>query len=179
MNFRDYNDYEIINLVKQGNEEALALMIEKYRLLIAKKANKFNLKLDFDDRFQEGLIVLYRSILKYDEHYGKTFTRYFEHNLENHLISLYRKERNYGKFLSNKAAVLIDYSVDESRRDVYSQLEIGQALLELSDFEKAVFRVRFVLHRSPAESARILDCQTKQIYNAVDRIRAKIKMHLE
>ncbi|MDD3113471.1 MAG: sigma-70 family RNA polymerase sigma factor [Candidatus Izemoplasmatales bacterium] len=179
MNFRNYNDYEIISLIKQGNEEALALMIEKYRLLIAKKAHKFNLKLDFDDRFQEGLIVLYRSILKYDEHYDKTFTRYFEHNLENHLISLYRKERNYGKFLMNKAAALIDYSVDESHRNYYSELEIAQALSELSEFEKAVFRVRFLLKRTPAESAKSLDCQIKQIYNAVDRIRAKIKMHLE
>jgi RNA polymerase sporulation-specific sigma factor len=179
MNFRNYNDYEIISLIRQGNEEALALMIEKYRFFIAKKVGKFNLNLDFDDRFQEGLIVLYRSILRFDDSFNKTFTRFFEHNLENHLITLFRKQQNYGRFLREKATAMIDYSVDESRRNYFSQAEIDQAVAQLSDFEKNVFRVRFVEWHTALEAAEILGCQTKQIYNAVDRIRAKIKMHLE
>ena len=60
MNFRDYNDFEIINLVKQGDEEAFKLMVDKYRFLVAKKIKNFNLMTDFDDCFQEALMLLHK-----------------------------------------------------------------------------------------------------------------------
>jgi hypothetical protein len=43
MDFRNYNDFEIIDLINQGNEEALELMFEKYKYLVAKKISHFNL----------------------------------------------------------------------------------------------------------------------------------------
>ncbi len=179
MHFRDYNDYEIINLIKQGNEEALALMMEKYKFLIAKKIGKFNLTKEYDDCFQEGLLVMYKSILRFDESFNKSFTRYFEKNLENHYISIIRKNRNYGKFLSNKLPVLFEYVVDDSRRDYFSEADIIDAVSQLSELEKHIFEVRYLQNKSPSETADIIGCDIKKVYNAMDRIRHKLKMHLE
>lgn len=178
MRFRDYNDYEIIDLVKQGSEEALALLVAKYQFLIAKKIGKFNLQSDFDDCFQESVILLYKSVMKFSETFNKSFTRYFEHNLENHLISMLRKKHSYGKFLHHKLAVLVDFEVDESRRDYYSSDDIHMAISELSAFEKAVFEEAFIRNRTPIETAAALSCPVKKVYNAIDRIRKKLKLHL-
>jgi len=92
LDFRNYNDYEIIELIQQGHEEALQLMVDKYKLFIAKKISKFNLTFEYDDAFQEALIVMLRSIRKYKPEFNKTFTRFFELNMENHFISMIRKK---------------------------------------------------------------------------------------
>ena len=178
MNFRDHNDFEIISLIKQGSEEALALMVEKYKYLIAKKIKKFNLVSQFDDCYQEALLILYKSTVRFDERYAKSFTRYFERNLENQLISLVRKQRTYGKFLATKSRILADQTIKESPYPVYTLSEIANAAKELSDFESLVFKLRFQKDLSPQEIALELGCEVKKVYNAIDRIRHKLKMHL-
>ncbi len=166
-------------MIKQGNEEALALMVEKYRYLIAKKIKKFNLTNEFDDCFQEGLMVLYRSAIRFDERYAKSFTRYFERNFENHLISVIRKRSSYGRFLATKSALLADLTVREPAASAYSHEEILAVAGEFSAFEAQVFRMRYLHELSPAETAVSLNCEIKKVYNAMDRIRHKLKMHLD
>ncbi len=178
MDFRNYNDYEIINLIKQGNEEAFALMVDKYRYLIAKKIGSFNLGYLYDDCFQEALMILYKSVIRFDESFNKTFTRYFERNLINNLISIKRKINRYGKFLNEKLPVLYDNVVREDRKLYIRESEMREALEKLSEFERQVFQQKIIKKKSIKETAFMLKCQEKQIYNAIDRIRKKIKMQL-
>ncbi|MBU1145550.1 MAG: sigma-70 family RNA polymerase sigma factor [Firmicutes bacterium] len=179
MNFRNYNDYEIINLIKQGHEEALNLMVEKYKLFIAKKIGKFNLAIEYDDCFQEGLIILYKSVIQFDESYNKSFTRYFEHNLENRFISILRSRNRYGKFIYEKLPVLFDYEVNEIEKTYFCKQEMEEVFESFSTFEKSVFENKFLKHLSTIETANSMNCEVKKVYNAIDRIRQKLKMHLE
>lgn len=179
MDFRSYNDYEIIDLVKQGNEEALQLMIDKYRYLIAKKITKFNLTEDFDDYFQEGLLVLYRSILRYDDSRIKTFTRYFEMNYEHHLISAIRSKTRKMKFTIEKLPMLYGDSISECKSEYYSEDEIKAVLHVLSTLEKRIFQRRFIENYDVKTIAEIEALDIKTVYNAVERIRKKIKLHLD
>ena len=78
MQYIKHNDYEIIHLIKEGNQDALALMFDKYKNLISKKISKFNLVYDYDDAYQEALMILYKSIVKFDDRQLKSFTRFFE-----------------------------------------------------------------------------------------------------
>ena len=71
MAFIKHNDYEIIFLIREGNDEALTLMFEKYTPLIYKKISKFNLGYEAEDMYQEGLLMLYKSIRFYDFRYFK------------------------------------------------------------------------------------------------------------
>ena len=80
MIFQGHNDFEVLYQIREGNHEALQLMFEKYNSLISKKIYKFNLAYEYDDIYQEGLMMLYKSILTYNENVGKSFTRYFEMN---------------------------------------------------------------------------------------------------
>ncbi len=166
-------------MIKQGNEEALALMIEKYRYLIAKKIGKFNLTRDYDDFFQEATIVLYKSVMKFEERFNKSFTRYFENNLENYYISVLRKRKTYHKFINDKLPLLYDYHVDEHASEYYRKEEIIAIINEFSGFEKGVFKIRYLDGNSPVKTAEIIGCDIKKVYNAMDRIRNKLKMHLD
>ncbi len=179
MDFREYNDYEIISLIQEGHEEALALMIEKYKLFIAKKISKFNLWYEYDDSYQEGLLVLYRSIKKFKPIYNKSFTRFFEMNLENCFISIIRKQTRYNKFVIEKLPSLYQGTVQETQYDYLSETEMTEFFGKLSEFEKIVFEHKLKHDDEVQEVALKLGCDIKKVYNAIERIRAKLKMHLE
>jgi|AntAceMinimDraft_18_1070375.scaffolds.fasta_scaffold00674_5 RNA polymerase sigma factor (sigma-70 family) len=178
MIFRNYNDFEIVNLIKQGNEEAFKFMVDKYKYFIAKNIKKFNLTKDYDDVFQESLMILYKSIYIFDETYNKSFMRYFELNLTNRLITLKKKVNRYGQFLSEKLPVLCDFSIFEDKRTYITENEIKEALTNLSDFEKVVFNTKVIGKNTIRETAKKLNCSEKKIYNGLDRIKNKVKMHL-
>jgi len=178
MLFRNYNDFEIVNLVKQGNEQAFHFMVEKYRYLIAKNIGKFNLGYQFDDMFQEALMILHKSALAFDESFNKTFMRFFEMNLVNRFISLKSRSNRYGEFLSEKMPILYQDSLMESPGYYISEKEIREALDRLSEFEKKVFQAKVIENRSIRETAEFLNISEKKIYNAMDRIKNKLKLHL-
>ncbi len=178
MIFRNYNDFEIVNMIKQGNEEAFGFMIDKYKFLIAKNIGKFNLTDQYDDVFQESLMILYKSVVKFDDTFNKTFMRFFEMNLTNKLISIKKKNNRYGQFLSEKMPALYNSSLPELNVYTISDSEIKQALMMLSNFEKVVFQAKIIGNRTVKETALYLNCEEKKIYNALDRIKNKIKMQL-
>jgi RNA polymerase sporulation-specific sigma factor len=178
MNFRAFNDYEILELIKQGSEEALELMVEKYRFLIAKKIASHHLQDEFDDCFQESVILLYKSVMRFEDRFNKTFTKYFEHNLENLMITLLRKRIRYRKFLSDKAQFLI--REDERGADAYNDTkrEVAKMLTRLSPLERRVFAERFEKQATIRETALRLGIAEKQVHNAVDRIRKKLNREI-
>lgn len=178
MNFRQYNDYEILDLVKQGNDEALELMIRKYRYFIAKKIVKYNLTAEYDDSFQEGLLVLYRSILRFEEKFGKSFTKYFETNLEHCYISILRKAHQKQKFYAEKVMLIAEDAFSPGDDYSITSADVQALVALLSPMEKQIFEARFLRQREVGEIATSLDVPPKAVYNAIDRIRQKIKLHL-
>ncbi len=178
MVFRNYNDFEIVNLIQQGNEEAFSFMVNKYKYFIAKKIRIFNLTKYFDDIYQEALMVLYKSIVRFDESFNKTFMRYFEFNLVNRFITIKKKQNRYGEFLATKLPIICDFIVKEDTKCYISENEIKVALDDLSGFEKTVFQTKIIEKRTIRETATKLNCNEKKIYNSLDRIKKKVKMQL-
>ncbi len=178
MIFRNYNDFEIVNMMKQGNQEAFAFIVSKYEFFIAKKIREFNLTNNYEDMFQESLMILHRSIIKFDEGYNKTFMRYFEMNLINRFITLKKKDNKRGEFLATKLPLLCEFNTKEEPKHYISDQEIYDALDTLSGFEKIVFQRKVIEKKSIKEIAKKLNCGEKKIYNALDRIKKKIKMQL-
>ena len=80
MNFKDYNDFYLIYLIKEMHcEVSLKLMFEKYGIFIKKKIHSFKIRnIDYDDFYQEGLICLNKAIYSYNDKYKKTFYKYFD-----------------------------------------------------------------------------------------------------
>ena len=74
-----YNDYELLYLMNEFDEEAERIFFEKYTNLIKTRVNKFGIKSRYREDFvQEGLYMLVVAIRTYNEYSNKTFNKYFD-----------------------------------------------------------------------------------------------------
>ena len=97
INYKDYNDYELIYLIKEGNESALNFFFEKYEKYIIKVVESYihydeGLK---EDYIQEGRIILYECIYRYDEDSNVSFFSYFTIILKRKLLKLIQSEMKF------------------------------------------------------------------------------------
>ena len=167
------NDYELIDLIKEGNEVALNIMFEKYKFLIIKLIAKYNLTDEYDDMFQEGQIMLYHALKKFDDKFNKSFTRYFELSLENKFKTFAKRKKKQPKLIEEtmlnvyEAEPMYDYT--EAKLKLFRKFEL------LTDFEREVFRERIINNKSVSETALILKISEKQVYNTMYRVKNKIK----
>ena len=78
MNYKIYNDYEIIYLIKEGNELAYNIMFSKYENYIWKIVSSFYpYGIKSEDLVQEGRIILHNCILGYNAFMDVSFFSYF------------------------------------------------------------------------------------------------------
>ena len=87
MNYFNYNDNEVIYLIRLGNENAYNFLNKKYKKFIYSKIKQFHLH-DVEDSYQEGLIALFNAVRCFNETYEKTFNKYFERVLKNRLLDV-------------------------------------------------------------------------------------------
>ena len=195
--YKDYNDYELLNYVAEGNEEANNIIIKKYEDLINKIALKMlsyckNNGLDINDLVQEGMIGLNHAIERYKERENILFYTYAKKCIERKMISvIIGANRNKNKILNES----ISYDDEEnmllkfvksntlSPEEEVINIELEDALLNriknvLTDFEEQVFELLINIFKYK-EIAEILDKDAKSIDNAKLRIKKKIKKLLE
>ena len=116
MDYKDFNDYELLNYIAEGNEDANNIIIKKYEPLINKIALKMlpyckNNGLDLSDLVQEGMIGLNHAIEKYQEMGNTLFYTYAGKCIERKIISVViSSNRNKNKILNES----ISYDDDEN-----------------------------------------------------------------
>ena len=166
-----YNDYELLYLMNEFNEDAEKIFYDKYLSMIKSNVNKLNVKERYkDDYIQEGLYMLMVAIRTYDVNSEKTFNKYFELILRRRLIRLLSKEREY---LYNVDLIENEYTICEPNEFVYGDEEkIKES--SLSSFEMQVLLLKEKNYR-PKDIAKVLSCDVKTIYNCLYRIKDKIK----
>ena len=174
-----FNDYEIIALMQEGHEECFTLMVDKYSRFISKKIHKFNLAYMYDDLYQEGLIILHKSLVSFNPSFNKTFTRFFEMNFERHLISTIRtlKGRKHAQVIHYNEIKSNNHRIHENSAYYYAHLnEIKNILTEL---EYRVYILREVKNCAVDFISDTLSVSTKVIYNSLHRAKAKIRVHFK
>lgn len=179
MVFKGHNDFEVLYQIREGNEEALQLMFEKYNSLISKKIYKFNLAYEYEDIHQEGLMMLYKSILTYNEKYAKTFTRYFEMNFERKLMTIVTKKRRRSEIFSSNELYIYEHNHNASGNSVYFELYKKEIEKVLTNEEYLVYTLRELKNYSIDYISKQTSLKTKQIYNIMHRSRSKIKTHFD
>ncbi|TVP95073.1 MAG: sigma-70 family RNA polymerase sigma factor [Acholeplasmatales bacterium] len=174
-----HNDYEIIGLIQEGDADAVTLLAKKYGRMIAKKIHKFNLAYVFDDMYQEGLMVLYKSAITFNPTFNKTFTRYFEMNYERYLITTvtHFRMRSEVEFLHKQDIHQSVHSVRES--SVYFPLHLKELKNVLTDTEYRVYILREVKNVTVDAIATELAIPIKSVYNALHRAKAKIRRYFQ
>ena len=179
MAFIKHNDYEIIFLIREGNDEALTLMFEKYTPLIYKKISKFNLGYEAEDMYQEGLMILHKSIKKFEEKFDKSFTRYFEQNLERKFISIVTmKYRRENIFKGNQHYIFESHKANVSN-SVYYELMLDEISKVLTKNENLVYTLGELNNYSIAFIKSKYGINEKTIYNSLHRAKVKIAKHFK
>ena len=197
MEYKDYNDNELISYIAEGNEDANNVLIEKYKPLITKLATKMlpfceSNGLELSDLVQEGMIGLNHAIARYHEQENILFYTYAKKCIERKMLSVVTKSNRKKNRILNES---ISYDDDETKllkvlRDNTPSPEelifdldnekdlIDKIKLELTDFENQVFSL-MISGFQTQEIADLLDKDRKSIENAVQRVKMKIKKVLK
>ena len=198
MKYQDYNDFELLSLIQEGNEEANNIIIKKYEPLINKIALKMlpyckNNGLDLSDLVQEGMIGLNHAISYFNEQKDIIFYTYAKTCIERRMISTVIAAKRLKHRVLNESISLNadndDVSFDKILKDeasnpekIVMDSEETDKLIEdikgtLTDFELQVFELMLSYFKY-GEIAEILDKEKKQVDNAMQRIKNKVREKL-
>ena len=185
----DYNDYELICLAREGNEDAINIIYQKYKpIIVSKSKDSIVLAshhgIEISDIMQEGYIGLEEAIKSFSESDNTSFYTFAVLCINRQIINYLRK-LNCTKDKVLNDAVVIDETLEKSIKDT-SDTEfsfISSEIMEdiennLTEFERDVFKYR-VEGYSFEEIANILNRDIKSIYNTFHRLKGKVKKIIE
>ncbi|MDD2259005.1 MAG: hypothetical protein WC278_01955 [Bacilli bacterium] len=166
----NYNDNELLYLIREKHDDALDIMFLKYSPLIKTRISKFRIQKDYEDFYQEGLIALNIAISRYIDLYDKTFNKYFDLILQRKFIQILKKETNnfYNVVYFDELNFIHEEKEKYTSNKTY---QIGM----LSDFEKHIFKFYSEYNLKAGEIANKLNIDVRRVYNALNRIKKKIR----
>ena len=197
--FQSSSDEEVVVLAQQGDGQALAYLLNKYKNFVRSKARSyFLIGADHEDIVQEGMIGLYKAIRDFQPSRLASFRSFAELCVKRQIITAIKaatrqKHVPLNSYVSlNKP--LYDEESDRTLLDVIEgrvtnpeDLFISQEELEriqneisttLSPLEQQVLAA-FLNGKSYQEIAEMLDRHVKSIDNALQRVKRKLTKMLE
>lgn len=191
-----YNDNELISLCLDKHEEAMNILINKYKPVIINIINDFYKKYDIygidkSDLYQEGLIGLLNAVETYDKDKDILFFTYANACIKSGIMSEIRRTfRNKHRLLNNSISLdkelndnqlLSDIIHDNSSNpdnillDKEKTKEITQSLKKvLSKAELEIFNLR-LNGLSNKEISSLINKDKKYVENTIFRIKNKYK----
>jgi len=197
------SDEELVCNYREGDQEIIDYLMEKYKNLVRKQANSmYILGADKDDLIQEGMIGLFKAVRDYDPGRDASFFTFAElcitrqmytaveasgrlkHAPLNSYISLYATAGLSADGLGEEAQLVNALSsvTDRSPEDVIIDQENLNHLeevinQELSPFEKQVLNL-YLTGMSYLQLGKVLGRDEKSTDNALQRLKQKIKKAL-
>jgi RNA polymerase sporulation-specific sigma factor len=196
------DDEYLVALAKQGVGEAVDRMVRRYYGFVRLKASSYFLVGgDSDDLIQEGLVGLYKAIRDYRSDRESSFRNFAELCITRQIITAVKTAtrnkhtplNSYVSFSQTPAAggedgeptmadLLPGSTVHDPVNQVISTEEI-ESLVScitsvLSELESRVLSL-YLDGRSYEEVAERLECDTKTVDNALQRVKRKVGLHLE
>ncbi|WP_303800761.1 RNA polymerase sporulation sigma factor SigH [Alicyclobacillus macrosporangiidus] len=193
------SDEELVEAVRNGDDQALEYLIHKYRNFVRAKARSyFLIGADREDIVQEGMIGLYKSIRDYREDRLTSFKAFAELCITRQIITAI-KTATRQKHIPLNSYVSLDkpiYDEDSDRtlldvigaarvtdpeelvihQEEFDDIELKMSEL-LSDLERQVLML-YLDGRSYQEIAIDLDRHVKSIDNALQRVKRKLEKYL-
>ena len=189
-------DEQIVAQIKQGDENALSYLLEKYRELVNIKVGKyFMIGAEREDVVQEGMIGLFKAIKSYNPEKQNSFKTFANICIERQLITAIKsanrqKHMPLNSYLSLNTAAYDNNEEDSvelidtfnsktiedpletiTKKEYYEEVK-NTVNKHLSKFEKQVLD-RFIKGESYVTIAQKLDSPVKSVDNAIQRIRKK------
>lgn len=196
--YTDENDYELLYLVSEENEEAKEMFYEKYKPLVEMKASKYynyikNKGYELNDLIQEGMIGLSQALKDYKEQKNVTFSTFANLCINRQMLTFIRNiNRQKHKILND--SISIDSSYDKTGNPLmnsifsdkvsnpeedFVNIETSEELLskiykELTKKQIEVFDLR-MQGFNQMEIASLLNTTRKSVESSLSRIRIKIR----
>ena len=191
--FSDYNDYELVALAKEGNEDATNILYQKYKPIIVKKSENMIVRashhgIEISDIMQEGFMGLEEAIKNFNEDDNTSFYTFAMLCVNRQIINYLRKNTRGRNRILNDAGPIDEY-VEKNLKDEFDtefslinkETEnnvIDKLRSRLTLFEGRVFDMKLDGY-SIEEIAKTLNRDTKSIYNTFNRLKSKIKKVIE
>ena len=192
MPYEAFSDEELIEKLRQGENDITDYILEKYKQLVRKKTNAMYLiGGETEDLIQEGMIGLFKAIRDYRPDKDASFYHFAELCINRQLYSALeasnrKKHQPLNSYISlsdqdNQGAVAAELLVDQERGP--EQMVIEQELWEeykkrleqnLSKMENKVLQY-YLDGNHYIQIAEIMGKSPKSIDNALQRIRQKIR----
>ena len=200
LNFSEYEDEELVELVHKGETEALDYLIQKYRNFVRAKARSyFLIGADKEDIVQEGMIGLYKGIRDFKGDKLSSFKAFAELCITRQIITAIKTATRQKHIPLNSYVSLdkpiFDEESDRTLMDIISgtkimdpaELFINQEEFDhievkmseiLSDLERRVLAL-YLDGQSYQEISEELNRHVKSIDNALQRVKRKLERYLE
>lgn len=193
--YANLTDEQIISQIKEGDEQALSFLLDKYKDLVNSKVGKyFIIGAEREDIIQEGMIGLYKAIRGFDHCKQNTFKTFANLCIERQLITAI-KSSNRQKHMPLNSYLSLNtsaYDNDEDGTELIETFEVDtiedplETIMKkesfdeiqktmhksLSKFEEQVLD-RYIQGESYEIIAKRLDIPVKSVDNAIQRIRKK------
>ena len=196
----ELDDHYLVALAKAGRADAYDAIIRRYKGFVRLKASSyFLLGGESDDLVQEGLLGLYKAVRDYRSDRESSFRNFAELCITRQIITAVKTAtRNkhtplnqYVSFSQSPAAagdsdttldeVLPGPTVNDPIEQVISSEELASLVdclsAVLSDLESSVLSLYLDGHSYEIVAER-LDCDTKTVDNALQRVKRKVGQHL-
>lgn len=174
----NYNDYELIYLIREHSEVALNLMLEKYVFLIYHYMSKFHIfKTYQSDFFEEGYLAIWKAIESYNEDCGIFFPyvsiimkRAFMHELR--MISKRDIPVKDLDIMLNEGSIAYN---KENKIDTEYYYNKGLMMLT-NDIEKQVYDAMYKQGLKCREISSLYNIEIKKVYNIVAKIKKNLSL---
>lgn len=203
MNFNQINqndeDKKYILKIKEGDEEALNIIMEKYKNFVYSKAKTFFIVgAEQEDIIQEGMIGLFKAIKGYDSSKDVSFSSFADLCIRRQIISAIKASTRQKHIPLNSYLSLNKNTFDEdtdrevieqldmdtvpdpletiTKKETYKSIELKMSEI-LSDFEQQVFN-EYLNGESYVNIASKLNSHAKAVDNAIQRIKKKVEKHI-
>ncbi len=201
-NYSQYNDYELVYMVQEENENAYQILYDKYQPLLRQIASRFfstyrHFGVEYDDLYQEANLALTKAIHAYQVSSNTLFYTFA-------CITVQSKLKNFIKVSTSQKCLfhqrmhslyevvngkqndllLIDTIVDPVAVDPALELDkkslvqqLFQFSLSLNIVQAQIFELKAAGFRN-IDIASLLGMSLKDVSNYIYRIRRKLKRFL-
>lgn len=195
--YKNINDYELIYLVEEKDENALNILYDKYKPIVDLKAKKYlkygkKIGLEYEDLYQEGMLGLSEAIVSFDQEKNAQFKTFANLCMERQIFSLLKKASRKKHTLLNDSVSLDEKINDDENTlldvffekgtnpsELYEYKESKKELFEkiysiLTPLEKEVFDLK-INNFDYNEISRLLNKSYKSVDSSIQRIRIKVR----
>ena len=198
MEYEDYNDQELITMIRESSEDAKDILFEKYKYIIDIELKKYSnianiLGYDYNDLYQDALVGFSDAIVNYRDDKEASLPSFITLCVDRKLQYAIRSINNKKTRLQSESLSL-EYTYDNATqplRETISDNSANDPLFKLmneeeykelnekickelsnTEYEVYTYMLKGLKYN---EIAVLLDREPKQIDNAMQRIKNKIK----